>query len=342
MRKLCTIEKVIDIQPIDGADKIEVATIKGWQVVIGKGQFKIGDLVVYCEVDSLLPEREEFEFLRKSCWNPRFNGFRIKTCRLRGAISQGICFPLSILGAKSLNNHLTEGDDVGDIIGVRKYELPIPACLDGVAKGMRPSWIPKTDEPRCQNLFDDLLSEIGTKIYISEKIDGSSCSFYYKDGVFGVCGRNVDFLESKENSMWKVARELKLEDSLRSLGVNIVIQGEIFGEGIQGNKYKLSGPHFRAFDVFNIDTHQYRNFEQFKGLCMRLGIHTVPIVSQSVFSGDLNEYLNASKIKSLVSPDVNVWAEGIVVRSVKEKIVHKLGRFSFKSINPEFLLKHDE
>lgn len=91
-RKLATIERISEIHPIPDADAIERAVIRGWSVVVRKGDHKVGDLVVYCEIDSLMPERPEFEFLR-----PR--GFRIRTISLRKQISQGIIFPLNILNS---------------------------------------------------------------------------------------------------------------------------------------------------------------------------------------------------------------------------------------------------
>src|SRR5579863_8664556 len=116
-RKLASIQRVLDVQPILNADAIEVLTILGWKVVANKGEHKVGDLVVYCEVDSILPEKPEFEFLRK-------NHFRIKTIKLRGQVSQGIVFPLSILPIA--NNEIVawyEGLDVTERLGITKYEV---------------------------------------------------------------------------------------------------------------------------------------------------------------------------------------------------------------------------
>lgn len=90
MRKLAHVEKIASIQPIDGADRIEVATVLGWQVVVKKDEFKVGDLCIYIEIDSVLPEIEDFEFLRDK-------KFRIKTQKLRGQISQGLILPLDAL-----------------------------------------------------------------------------------------------------------------------------------------------------------------------------------------------------------------------------------------------------
>ena len=236
-RKLVTIEKIIDIQPIKDADAIEVATIRGWKVVVKKNEFKIGDLCVYCEIDSVMPERPEFEFLR-----PR--KFRVKTTKFRGQISQGIVFPLNILENipdaiklekisddsytllfdEKLDNKsqmsIVEGMDITEDLGVEKYDPPIPACLGGVASGNFPSHSIKTDEERIQNL-KDLFEEYKTKyIWIAtEKLDGSSASFSVYNDEFNVASRNLSLKEHPENeknSFWKFARENNLEEKMRA------------------------------------------------------------------------------------------------------------------------------
>lgn len=159
MRKLVSIQEIKDVKPIENADKIEVVKILGWAVVVKKGEFKVGDKVVYAEIDSLFPEKEEFEFLRD-------RGFRIRTIRLRGQVSQGICFPIDILP----EGEYEIGDDVTEILGVTKYEPPIPACLSGRAKGTFPSFIEKTDETRVQVLQDRLTKFKGVKCVYSEKL----------------------------------------------------------------------------------------------------------------------------------------------------------------------------
>lgn len=142
MRKLASIQRIKALEPIEGADAIERATVLGWQLVVKKDEFRVGELCIYCEIDSILPEKPEFEFLKS-------RGMRIRTIRLRGQISQGICFPLSFLPAETL---IEEDSDVTEILGVTKYEPPIPASLAGVMKGAFPSFIPKTDETRVQVL----------------------------------------------------------------------------------------------------------------------------------------------------------------------------------------------
>lgn len=338
MRKLASIQRIKELNPIEGADAIERATVLGWQLVVKKGDFKVGDLVVYCEIDSLLPNRPEFEFLK-----PR--GMRIKTIRLRGQISQGICFPLSVLPA---DFPVQEDADCTDTLGVVKYEAPIPACLSGIAKGKFPSFIPKTDETRVQVLQKVLDKYRGQKCYVTEKLDGSSATFFVNGDEFGVCSRNLQLLEDAENSFWKVAREMDIETKLRSLDRNIAIQGELIGEGIQENKLKLRGQTVRFFTAFDIDSFQFLSYADFNALMNDLGLPTVPVIfTDYELQNDIDSIVSLSVIRSSICPDV--WAEGIVIRPLEEKIDLLLsnenfnnGRVSFKAINPEFLLKYGE
>ncbi len=336
MRKLASIQKIKALEPIENADSIEKATVLGWQLVVKKGEYKVGDFCVYCEIDSILPERPEFEFLK-----PR--GMRIRTVRLRGQVSQGICFPLTVLPS---DIEIIEDKDVTEIIGIQKYEPPMPACLMGVAKGKFPSFIPKTDEPRVQILQQAIDAYKGETCYVSEKVDGSSVTYFYNNGEFGVCSRNLELLENEDNSLWTVARALDIENKLKSLNRNIAIQGEMMGEGIQSNKLKLRGQHVFFFNAFDIDKHEYLVFDEFEKLINSLELKTVPIVERNyVLTDNINELILKSTRKSLIAPDV--WAEGIVIRVLRptnDSILGDFvnGRVSFKVVNPEFLIKFGE
>ncbi|MFY7963388.1 MAG: RNA ligase (ATP) [Chitinophagaceae bacterium] len=338
MRKLASIQKVLALDAIENAEAIERATVLGWQLVVKKDEFKVGDLVVYCEIDCLMPNKSEFEFLK-----PR--GMRVRTIRLRGQVSQGICFPLSILPN---DFEILEDADCTDALGIVKYEPPMPACLAGVAKGNFPSFIPKTDETRVQVLQKLLDKYKGAKCYITEKLDGSSATFYINNNVFGVCSRNLDLVEDAENSFWKVARAMDLENKLKSLNGNYAIQGELIGEGIQSNKMMLKGQTVLFFNAFDIDKFEYLKFEKFMALMKLLHLPTVPIVSTNYeLENDIEAIVKMATIKSNISN--NMWAEGIVIRPIDEKLDLLLstnyfnnGRVSFKAINPEFLLKYGE
>ncbi len=338
MRKLATIQRIKALEPIENADAIEKATVLGWQLVVKKGDFQVGDLVVYCEIDCLMPDRPVFEFLK-----PR--GMRVRTIRLRGQISQGICFPLSILPP---DFEIAEDADCTEVLDIEKYEPPMPACLSGIAKGKFPSFIPKTDETRVQVLQRVLDKYKGTKCYVTEKVDGSSGTFFLNKGEFGVCSRNLELLEDEENSFWKVARQMDIENKLHSLNRNFAIQGELIGEGIQDNKLKLRGQTVRFFNAFDIDRFEYLPYEQFFELMNQLELPTVPLITADYeLENDIDSIIRMATIKSKIRPDV--WAEGIVIRPLNESLDLLLsnenfnnGRVSFKAINPEFLLKYGE
>lgn len=330
MRKLASIQRIKSLEKIEGADAIEKATVLGWQLVVKKGEFSVGDLCVYCEIDSVFPDRPEFVFLQ-----PR--GMRIRTIRLRGQISQGICFPLSILPSTVV---IEEGIEVTEQMGIQKYEPPIPAHLEGVVKGPFPSFIPKTDETRVQVLQDVLDKYVGEKCFVTEKLDGTSVTYYLYDNLFGVCSRNLDLLEDEKNSLWKIARELGVEEKLRSLNCNIALQGEVIGEGIQGNKYGLRGQTVYFFNAFDIDKYKYFDFEEFVKLISKLELKQAPVMADDyMLKNDIPSIINKSIFRSTLLD--KIWAEGIVIRPLKEKN-DAMGRISFKAINPEFLLKYGE
>jgi RNA ligase (TIGR02306 family) len=328
-RKLATVQVISDISPIDGADAIEVATVKGWKVVVKKGEFNVGDKCVYCEIDSFLPIKEQFEFLRKSSYRKigDLEGFRLRTVKLRGQVSQGLLLPS--LDYEDLVYEV--GEDVSELLGIIKYDPPLPAELSGVAKGNFPTFIFKTDEERIQNLSGEYDSWKNQEFFITEKLDGSSATYYLNDGVFGVCSRNLELLESESNSFWSVARTLNLEAKLKSLGFNVCLQGELIGEGIQGNSYKLKGQDVRFFNAFDIDRQQYLAMEDFMLLIERLELKTVPILNESFYLPHTIEdfLLVADGFSALNQSTVR---EGLVIRSLDRKI-------SFKVISNNFLLK---
>ncbi len=376
-RKLASIQKVKEILPIEGADAIEIAVINSWKVVTKKGEYNPGDFCIYCEIDSFLPVREEFEFLRKSSYKKMgdLEGFRLKTIRLRGQISQGLILPLSVLEGEGemkigisqqpWGDHLQlgpyddsliidEGIDVTEILGIVKYEPPIPAELSGKVKGSFPGFIRKTDEERIQNMTKEFENMKSHKYYVTEKLDGSSATYYFRDGVFGVCSRNLELADpgefqpgsvlcedgverpKKENTFWKIAKEFHIEEKLGTLKENYAIQGELIGEGIQGNPYKIKGHKVMIFNVFNIDTQEYLGLDEMRNFLNKINIGQKPLELVPIISEDYNlpetieDILSQAEGKSILNNQTE--REGIVIRN-KDKTV------SFKAISNNFLLK---
>ena len=376
-RKLASIQRVREILPIEGADAIELAVVNSWKIVTKKGEFKPGDLCVYFEIDSFLPMEKDFEFLRKSSYKKMgdLEGFRLKTIRLRGQVSQGLCLPLSILekddemkigiskqpwgdqlqlGPYDDAIVIEEGTDVTAYMCVLKYEPPIPAELSGKVKGGFPGFIRKTDEERIQNMtahFERMKSE---KYYVTEKLDGSSATYYFRDGVFGVCSRNLELSDPdefvpdtvlcedgversrKENTFWKVAKELFIAEKLGTLDQNYAIQGELIGEGIQGNPYKIKGHKVKIFNVFNIDTQEYLGLEEMREFLNKINVDSNPIGMVPILYEDyilpetIEEILSQAEGKSVLNSGTE--REGIVIRNRDKSI-------SFKAISNNFLLK---
>jgi RNA ligase (TIGR02306 family) len=346
-RKLATIQKIKELNPIPKADSIEVASILGWKVVVRKGEFKVGDLVVYCEIDSVLPEKPEFEFLRDK-------KFRIRTVRLRGQISQGIAFPLDLVKGGMgwiMLGELVEGLDVTDFLGITQYIPQIPANISGEVKGVFPHFIPKTDETRVQLLQDVLTRHKGTRCYVTEKCDGCSVTYFYKDGEFGVCSRNLELRETEDNLFWKMARKLKIEEKLKDLyekdTINWAIQGELIGLGIQKNNLRIPENKVLFFNVFNIDKFEYLNFKEFYEFISLNDLECVSIIETDYeLEDNIDKLIEKSKGFSMLNP--KIYREGIVIRPLKELIDLQMssefnnGRVSFKAINPEYLLKYEE
>jgi len=342
LRTLVTIQRVLSVDPIEGADAIEVAQILGWRVVVKKGEVHEGDLVCYGELDSIFPaENPDFAFLE---------GKRLRTKKLRGQISQGIVFPIDVLKGwrypgdtreePSYTWH--EGQDVTDMLGVKLWQPVIPACLAGTMKGPFPSFIPKTDEMRIQAYPRVLQRHAGEHMYVTEKLDGSSVTYYIKDGEFGVCSRNIELKDSVGNAFWIVARKLNVETLLRGLGRDVALQGELIGPGVQGNKYALSEFTVYFYGIYEIGLAKYLDYLDARDL-IEDGLHLkfVPFLFSRDFGAQtIDEWVAIAEGKSVLNNKIE--REGIVIRAMNEKADIDLGRLSVKAINPRFLLKYED
>lgn len=332
-RKMASVQKIAEIKPIEGADRIVAYRINGWWVVDSKDKYEVDDYVVFCEVDSWIPH-ELAPFLSKGKEPREFEGVkgeRLKTVRLRGQISQGLILPLTVLPhSLGFEYGAVEGEDVTKWIGIQKWERPIPAQLRGLIKGNFPSEIPKTDQERVQNIkieeYRDLIYEV------TEKLHGSSMTCYLdNDGEFHVCSRNLDLKFDENNAYWKAAIKFAVEGKMRSVGLNgVAIQGELCGEGINGNNYNL-GLEWFVFDVYVVGE-GYMPPEQRRDLINSLGLKHVPVISvDSQLMQSVPELLDMADGKSYIAPCLR---EGFVYKSED-------GSKSFKVISNEWLGKYD-
>jgi RNA ligase (TIGR02306 family) len=343
-RKLASIRQVSEIRPIEGADRIVVAQIDGWQLITQKDNYQPGDLCVYFEIDSFLPVEERFEFLRKACFKSTKNlgdGFRIKTMKMRGELSQGLSLPLRDFPECQA---LPEGTDVTDLLKVQKYEKPIPSHLQGRIRGNFPSYIRKTDQERVQNLTKRLQKHADERFEVSLKLDGSSCTIYKNyEGIVGVCSRNLDLKEPEEgeeqNTFWKVARTSNVLKLVEDFNKPVAFQGELMGPGVQHNRENLDDHYLYIFDIWDIEGQRYLRPDERRSFMDTVpSIKHVPIIYHDVVLKNLlhSERIYDDILKLAERPSINhPIAEGIVFKSLDSD-------FTFKAINNQFLLKEKD
>lgn len=363
MRKLATVRIIKELRPIPKADFIELALIDGWQCVVKKGEFKEGDKCVYFEIDSVLPEREWSLFMQE-------RKYRVKTIKLRKQLSQGLALPLETVGA--VDRFSSVGDDLTVLLGVKLFEVPskdntslqrkpVPykwMMRFGVTrwlhmkmfprkKGSWPEYLPKTDEERIQNIQLDMYTK--GDMYMTEKLDGQSCSFFYarlekvgwsKRGMYGVCSRNMWLKVKDQSNWWRASEDLNIEKRLKQYCMvtsrSLAIQGELCGDGIQGNKLDLKGRKYYVYNVYDIERQKYLSYDEKQMVISDLSLETVPVIITDVnFSSATKEELIAAADGKSTLGNKSL-REGLVFRRMNDDSV------SFKAISNKFLLKHGD
>lgn len=351
MRKLASIRKIDNLRPIPNADQIECAVLGGWNVVVKRGDFQVGDLAIYVEIDSFIPSQVA-PFLTKSGADAReYNGIkgeRLRSVRLRQQLSQGLLLPLQTVvnevaydypyAALVMQNGnvacVKEGDDVTELLGIQKWEPPVPACLAGQVAGAWPSLVQKTDQDRIQSMSSEWDTYSQYHWEVTEKIEGSSMTAGIVNDVFVVCSRNINLRETPDNSLWQQARKYHIEERMRELNLsNLVVQGELFGEGIQGGYYGVKGHDFYVFDILDLSTGKYLLPQVRRELTAKLGLKHVPVLDECKMinikhgidtllqEADGESQLNKQKLR-----------EGLVFKRVD-------GPEHFKTVSNKYLLK---
>jgi RNA ligase (TIGR02306 family) len=343
-RKMATFRVIKDLRPIPDAAFIETAIVDGWEVVVKKGDFKVGEVVIYLEIDSWVPI-ELAPFLRSNQDKKRIyngvDGERLRTKKLKGQISQGLVLPLSVLAAPACFKP-DMASDLSPLLNVQKWEMEIPVQLRGQVKGSFPYFIPKTDQERIQNCWNEVFGfQMDWQFEITEKLDGSSMTVYLKDGVFGVCSRNIDLKYDPENAFWKAAEKYNLQEKLMILSEytgyhELALQGELIGPGIQGNKYDRKELEFYLFEIYDITDQQYMTPQERTACAWKAKIPHVPILEPDCFfeANTIHDVLEAATGPSAVM-NSNVLREGLVFKRVD-------GQYSFKAISNEWLLKYKD
>jgi len=348
--EVCKIEEIIK-HP--NADKLSIATVKGWHCIVGLNQYKMGDLVVYCPPDSVIPpnliEKYKLEFLKK-------NG-RVGTIKLRGAISQGL-----ILDCPS--DQMTEGQDVATELGIVKYEPPAPAYQQlqdkqPTKRRANPLFDKYTDIENIKN-FNTVFQE-GDEVVITEKVHGTNFRagilpiyhrgiwnwirriIFKKTHEFVYGSHNVQLLPSREKKGFygdevygKIAEKYKLADILPQ---DSTVFGEIYGKKIQELEYGMTDIDVVFFDVKYKD--RYLDYIDFCAFC---DLHHLPMAPK-LFLGkvttDTIRLCTEGESVLAATKGIKQLREGCVVKSVKEENHFRIGRKILKSVSEEYLAHQD-
>lgn len=347
-RKMAWIAKIEEVKSIPNADKICAYQVGGWWVVDQVGKYTAGELAVYCTIDAFIPTAIAPFLTKPGQYAKTYEGIegeKLRTIRLKGQFSQGLLLPLSLAVEKfedskydegqELGEFFVPGTDVSELLGIKQYEEPLAANLAGMAKGIFPSCVPKTNQERIQNLSAELAEwkTQGLTWTITEKCEGSSFTAFINEGEFNVCSRNLMLKEDADNTLWATANKYDLKNKMAALGRNIAVQAELLGPGVQGNIYKLSKHMLAVFDIFDIDAKQYMSPADCKQMIDLLGLTSVPVLNSTV---SLADYSMEDLIKM---------ADGQSVMGLlgckREGLVWKCNerRMSFKVISNSYLIK---
>lgn len=316
-----SVEKILEVNIHPNADKLELAKVLGYQCVIPKDTYKVGDSILFVKPDSILPDSE---------WAKPYLKYavkRVKAIKIRGEWSEGLVIPLTSIP-------IIEGifeDSVDRVLNISHYEPPKPYHLDAKSSAL-PFNIPKTDETRFENLYRELPDFIGEIVDVTLKVDGQSCSYYYNidTDTFGVLSRSMELKEEAYNKythhIGKSFDRERFINYCKRNNVSLCIRGESYGAGIQSikcNPHTSKAANIAFFSVYNITEKRYENKgdkHYYRNVCKELDLPEVPIIEEdTILTYDLLR---------IYSEDISYldgeYFEGVVIKGK---------HFSFKVIN---------
>lgn len=336
MRELVRIVSITNVRPIPDADAIEVAFVGGWPVVVPKGEYEKGSKAVFFEIDAFLPEgNPHWQFLIDII-SREYNGQKghvLKTVRKRKQVSQGLLLPFGPFSELLVD--VPFGVDVSDKLGVVKFEAPTPEVEFGLARCVKPSMIPTTDEERVQNIPDEVKQWADEEVQweTTEKLEGYSFTAAKLEDGIHICSRGVSYLETPGNIFWQVANRLQLVQKIEAMFPDryLAFQGELVGPGVEGNIYKLTQHRVYLYKVYDVMTGFYFSDEERNRVAEMMGMLHVPFLGFVTLPKE-NTVDAILAMADGVSVIANVPREGVVFKS-------RDGRESFKAVSNKYLLK---
>ena len=338
-RQLASQDHITDLRPIPDADSIEVGTVRGWDIVVRKGEYTSGDEVVYIEPDAALPvDDERFAFLAPR-GTKTIDGrlyHVLKTARLRGQLSQGIVFP-----AQEFAQELTDPRGLDQALGILLWTPPAPPLGADQIGPWNLSWLKKTDAERVQNLSDSWLQSVDDGLWVpTEKIDGTSLTYALDEGALRIYSRNWELDTSNADATpVRLGVHYGLADWMTRHGISAV-QGEMYGEGINANRLGIKGQHLGLFAAWRRQGgYALDAFSELYSTGIEEGLEVAPVIEGLDFPSTVREALRqADDRTSLISGKL---AEGIVWHHSGDKAFPELDyRLVFKAVSAKFLLKH--
>ena len=353
MHDLAIISKIQSITPIEGKDRIVLAKVENYDTIIQKDDFKVGDICIYVFYDSILPDKPEYEFLRKRCWSEKWQGHRIRPMKLGGIISEGLVLPMSYLPERKKPYKV--GDVVTEELGIRLYDPE--ALLEGQGKRKGnwfldlmmkygwfrrfynryfrkstqkdgyPNWVIKSDEENIEKIWNDISQNPDLEYILTEKMEGQAASFIFDKKKFKVYSHNFNVIEGN----WvEVAKIYNIKEKMKEWCwikgyKSFCIQGEICGPGIQGNIYGFKSLRLFLYGGFHedgtrLDMQELVTFSNFSG------INTVPVLGTGKISDfkDLDEIIKFADGDSVFKNNNKpVPREGVVWRTEDGKVHFK-------------------
>ena len=347
MRKLASIQRIWKIEPIEGADRIELAFVLGWQCVVNKGQFQPSDLAVYFEIDSFLPVRPEFEFLRSSSYRKTDimgEGFRLRTMRFRGQISQGLLLPVEQF--PEIPSDAEPGTDISEILGITKWEIEEKVTTGGTVIGSLPMDVPHTDETRVQAEPDLIGDFAGLEYYISTKMDGSSHSVSLDEDGFHVTGHNYEYKDDGKSAFYELVKAQEIESRMRKFYDEnhlqmLTIQGELCAPGIQQNRLKLTRPEWYVFTIR--ENGKRVGLTRMQEICAALDLQMVPV--EEIGTDMPSKYPTVEALLERADGEYPKGGkkEGIVIRPTEPVYCERISAsLSMKVVSNKYLLKNND
>lgn len=325
------VHKLTDLRPIENADSIELALINDWPLVVRKGEYQVGDLVVYFPNESVLPDEliEKMGLVGKLAGGKKN---RVKAIRLRKQLSIGLLCKAPFTAV--------EGEDLTSFYGVIKFEEEVPLSLRGKIRPKYAGFV-KYDIENIRNEKDWFVE--GELIEMREKIHGCSTSMGFSKGEFHVASRNLSIKEEEGNVYWQVARKYDIENILRrEFNVqeqDIFVCGEIFGP-IQDLRYGQNEPTLAIFDIKDLTTGSevFWSCPELSEFCDRNNLPMAPLLYSGPFSKEI--LISSTNGLEMVSGRSLHIREGCVVKPIKETTIGQCRKI-LKSVSEAYLLRKD-